>query len=73
MLTQTQVATVVGYYNRWMEKWPTVTDLSKATLEVRTGPHALYAALPPMHWGVSGPGYLIHTVYLWDLQVATLV
>uniref|UniRef100_A0A4W3I5Y5 Adenine DNA glycosylase n=1 Tax=Callorhinchus milii TaxID=7868 RepID=A0A4W3I5Y5_CALMI len=30
MLQQTQVATVIDYYNKWMQVW---TDLSKATLE----------------------------------------
>lgn len=33
MLQQTQVATVKDYYTRWMEKWPTVEDLSRASLE----------------------------------------
>ena len=33
MLQQTQVATVCDYYKRWMEKWPTVSLLSRATLE----------------------------------------
>jgi len=33
MLQQTQVATVIDYYNKWMKKWPTVADLAKASLE----------------------------------------
>ncbi|CAO3621501.1 unnamed protein product [Cunninghamella echinulata] len=33
MLQQTQVATVIGYYNRWMEKFPTIFDLAKADIE----------------------------------------
>ncbi|KAJ3129366.1 hypothetical protein HK101_005236 [Irineochytrium annulatum] len=33
MLQQTQVATVIAYYNKWMAKWPTVFDLAKAELE----------------------------------------
>ncbi|KAL1023128.1 hypothetical protein UPYG_G00036740 [Umbra pygmaea] len=33
MLQQTQVATVIGYYNKWMKRWPTVQDLAAATLE----------------------------------------
>ncbi|XP_068745675.1 adenine DNA glycosylase-like [Montipora capricornis] len=33
MLQQTQVSTVCDYYKRWMEKWPTVEHLSRATLE----------------------------------------
>eukprot|EP00160_Parvularia_atlantis_P003097 Unigene12577_Nuclearia_a/m.38200 Unigene12577_Nuclearia_a/g.38200 ORF Unigene12577_Nuclearia_a/g.38200 Unigene12577_Nuclearia_a/m.38200 type:complete len:507 (+) Unigene12577_Nuclearia_a:79-1599(+) len=30
MLQQTQVPTVVAYYNKWMARWPTVQDLAKA-------------------------------------------
>ncbi|XP_047655834.1 adenine DNA glycosylase isoform X1 [Tachysurus fulvidraco] len=33
MLQQTQVATVIDYYKRWMKKWPTVQKLAAATLE----------------------------------------
>nr|XP_033772557.1 adenine DNA glycosylase isoform X1 [Geotrypetes seraphini]XP_033772558.1 adenine DNA glycosylase isoform X1 [Geotrypetes seraphini]XP_033772559.1 adenine DNA glycosylase isoform X1 [Geotrypetes seraphini] len=33
MLQQTQVATVIDYYNRWMKKWPTLEALAKASLE----------------------------------------
>ncbi|KAK7100931.1 hypothetical protein V1264_023793 [Littorina saxatilis] len=33
MLQQTQVATVIDYYNRWMTKWPNLLELSKAKLE----------------------------------------
>lgn len=33
MLQQTQVATVIDYYNKWIKKWPTVEKLSEATLE----------------------------------------
>lgn len=33
MLQQTQVATVIEYYKRWMKKWPTLQDLAKASLE----------------------------------------
>ncbi|XP_027694027.1 adenine DNA glycosylase isoform X3 [Vombatus ursinus] len=33
MLQQTQVATVIGYYTRWMQKWPTLQDLAGASLE----------------------------------------
>lgn len=29
-----RVETVIDYYNRWMQKWPTVDDLAKAQLEV---------------------------------------
>lgn len=30
MLQQTRVKTVIEYWNRWMEKWPTIYDLAKA-------------------------------------------
>ncbi|NXI72870.1 MUTYH glycosylase, partial [Anseranas semipalmata] len=33
MLQQTQVATVIDYYNRWMQKWPTLQALAEASLE----------------------------------------
>lgn len=33
MLQQTQVSTVIEYYNNWMRKWPTIEKLSEATLE----------------------------------------
>ena len=33
MLQQTQVATVVPYYERWMARWPTLADLAGAELE----------------------------------------
>ncbi|XP_016047130.1 adenine DNA glycosylase isoform X2 [Erinaceus europaeus] len=33
MLQQTQVASVIDYYTRWMEKWPTLQDLASASLE----------------------------------------
>ncbi|XP_052777935.1 adenine DNA glycosylase-like [Mya arenaria] len=33
MLQQTQVATVINYYNKWMKKWPTLQDLASASLE----------------------------------------
>ncbi|KAJ3267706.1 hypothetical protein HK104_005685, partial [Borealophlyctis nickersoniae] len=33
MLQQTQVATVIAYYTRWLKKWPTIFDLAKATPE----------------------------------------
>ncbi|XP_064477592.1 adenine DNA glycosylase-like [Ornithodoros turicata] len=33
MLQQTQVVTVIRYYNKWMEKWPTVKALSEASLD----------------------------------------
>lgn len=33
MLQQTQVATVLGYYERFLTRWPKVTDLAAATLD----------------------------------------
>lgn len=33
MLQQTQVATVISYYNKWIKRWPTLQDLAAATLE----------------------------------------
>jgi A/G-specific adenine glycosylase len=33
MLQQTQVAVVIPYYQRWMERWPTVAHLAAAPIE----------------------------------------
>nr|GLL42843.1 adenine DNA glycosylase isoform X1 [Ipomoea trifida] len=33
MLQQTRVQTVIDYFNRWMQKWPTVQHLARASLE----------------------------------------
>ncbi|XP_068095611.1 adenine DNA glycosylase [Hyperolius riggenbachi] len=33
MLQQTQVTTVIDYYNKWMKTWPTIQDLAQASLE----------------------------------------
>ncbi|KAG5993966.1 hypothetical protein E4U43_003347 [Claviceps pusilla] len=33
MLQQTRVAVVIGYWKRWMEKWPTIHDLAAADVE----------------------------------------
>lgn len=33
MLQQTQVTTVLGYYERFLARWPAVTDLAAATLD----------------------------------------
>ncbi|KAJ7770504.1 hypothetical protein B0H16DRAFT_1306809 [Mycena metata] len=33
MLQQTQVATVIPYYNRWLEKFPTIRDLAGASID----------------------------------------
>ncbi|XP_027906476.1 adenine DNA glycosylase isoform X1 [Vigna unguiculata] len=33
MLQQTRVQTVIAYYNRWMQKWPTIYHLAQASLE----------------------------------------
>jgi A/G-specific adenine glycosylase len=53
MLQQTQVATVIEYYKRWMKKWPTAEDLSKATLEEV---HEIWAGL----------GYYSRGKRLWE-------
>ncbi|KIM85727.1 hypothetical protein PILCRDRAFT_816934 [Piloderma croceum F 1598] len=37
MLQQTQVATVIPYYNRWMEKFPTIRDLASSDIETVNG------------------------------------
>lgn len=34
MLQQTRVQTVIAYFNRWMQKWPTIQHLTLASLEV---------------------------------------
>jgi A/G-specific adenine glycosylase len=33
MLQQTRVAVVIDYWNRWMDKWPTIHDLANASPE----------------------------------------
>lgn len=33
MLQQTQVATVIDYWTRWIARWPTVQDLARADIE----------------------------------------
>jgi A/G-specific adenine glycosylase len=33
MLQQTRVETVIDYYNKWMKRFPTLSDLAKADLE----------------------------------------
>ena len=38
MLQQTQVATVIPYYLRFMERFPTVADLAAADLEAQLDP-----------------------------------
>ncbi|KLO10729.1 DNA glycosylase [Schizopora paradoxa] len=37
MLQQTQVVTVIPYYNRWMEKYPTIQDLAASDIETVNG------------------------------------
>lgn len=34
MLQQTQVATVIAYWKKWIERWPTIADLAQADVEV---------------------------------------
>lgn len=33
MLQQTRVQTVIDYFNKWMDKWPTLHHLARASLE----------------------------------------
>ncbi|CAM8933514.1 unnamed protein product [Rhodiola kirilowii] len=33
MLQQTRVQTVIDYFNRWMEKWPSIQHLAEASIE----------------------------------------
>ncbi|MFX7961246.1 A/G-specific adenine glycosylase, partial [Acinetobacter baumannii] len=33
MLQQTQVTTVLGYYERFLSRWPGIADLAAATLD----------------------------------------
>jgi A/G-specific adenine glycosylase len=42
MLQQTRVETVKEYYRKWIQKWPTMNDFVKATLEEV---HAIWAGL----------------------------
>lgn len=37
MLQQTQVATVIPYYNKWMKKFPTIRDLAASDIETVNG------------------------------------
>ncbi len=53
MLQQTQVATVLDYYARWMSRWPDVRALSEASLD------QVNAA-----W--SGLGYYSRARRLWE-------
>jgi A/G-specific adenine glycosylase len=51
MLQQTQVATVIAYWQRWIEKWPTIADLATADVEVR---RVVEGAVPTLR--LTGPG-----------------
>jgi len=53
MLQQTQVATVIDYYNRWISKWPGTKELSEATLE-------------QINQAWSGLGYYSRGRRLWE-------
>ncbi|KAI0700158.1 DNA glycosylase [Cerioporus squamosus] len=37
MLQQTQVATVIPYYNKWMERFPTIRDLAASDIDTVNG------------------------------------
>ncbi|PNH07370.1 A/G-specific adenine DNA glycosylase [Tetrabaena socialis] len=50
MLQQTQVATVIPYFQRWVAKWPTVAELAAADIETVNGLWAglgYYRRMPP--------------------------
>jgi len=47
MLQQTQVATVIPYFQKWIAKWPTVADLAGAQLE---DVNAMWAGLGYYRW-----------------------
>jgi len=53
MLQQTQVVTVIEYYNKWMKRWPTTAALSRATLE-------------EVNLAWSGLGYYSRGRRLWE-------
>src|SRR5262249_1378953 len=55
MLQQTRVQTVLDYYRRWISKWPDVTSLAAATLEVATEPTKSFRELIFLSlWILSG-------------------
>jgi A/G-specific adenine glycosylase len=33
MLQQTRVATVIEYWNRWMAKWPSLSELAASSID----------------------------------------
>ena len=56
MLQQTQVATVIPYYNKWMAQFPTVESLAQASLEAVNGLWAglgYYRRARYLHQGAS--------------------
>lgn len=42
MLQQTRVQTVIQYFERWTNKWPTIGHLSQASLEVLSQKHKTF-------------------------------
>lgn len=65
MLQQTQVVTVIDYFNKWTAKWPTVQDLAAASQEevnavwAGLGYYRRCAACATLHsrnWGGEGGG-----------------
>ena len=54
MLQQTQVATVIEYYKKWMKKWPSMQDLSLATLDEVNG-----------QWAGLGTGWILCSFLLF--------
>jgi A/G-specific adenine glycosylase len=56
MLQQTQVNTVIAYWQRWIEKWPTIADLAKADIEEVNAAWREFAA-PRNELMIGGLGY----------------
>ena len=55
MLQQTQVATVIPYYERFMARFPKVEDLAQAPIDdvLSSGHHQSVPARDPLLWGTS--------------------
>ncbi|KAF3670322.1 putative MLO-like protein 1-like [Capsicum annuum] len=45
MLQQTRVSTVIDYFKRWMNKWPTLHHLAQASLEVALIPGSFFCLM----------------------------
>lgn len=71
-VNQTQVATVIDYYNRWMEAFPTIHDLANADIEVRLFTYGLgnlhLPKIPRQQVNTlwAGLGYYSRARRLWE-------